>query len=246
MKIFVYYTPAQVPSLIGSSAGNPQPDCAVAVDVLRATTSIATALAGGAEAIEVFADLEALEQASGKYPSDHILKAAERGGSKVSGYDLGNSPFEYTPAVVKGKRIFMSTTNGTKALQKIQEAPHVVTCALINLKAVAEFIDQTLPNNLWIACSGWENSFSLEDTACAGALIDLLDNNHKITWGNDEAIGALALYRQWQNNLEDLLNLASHGQRLCKLGASADLTYCATRNTHSIVPRQIAPGVIGL
>lgn len=246
MKIFVYHAPAQVPSLGSSSSTHPQPDCAIAVDVLRATTSIATALSSGAEAIEVFADLESLEQASANYPSDQILKAAERGGSKVSGYDLGNSPFEYTPAVVKGKRIFMSTTNGTKALQKIQEAPRVVTCALINLSAVAEFINLTLPNTIWIACSGWENSFSLEDTVCAGALISALENTHKVSWGNDEAIGALALYRQWQNKLEELMHLASHGQRLLKLGTTADLSYCAALNTHSIVPKQIAPGILSV
>lgn len=237
MKIFVYHTPAQVP------AHAPLPECAIAVDVLRATTSIATALAAGAEAIEVFADLEALEQASAQYPPQKVLKAAERGGSKVSGYDLGNSPFEYVAEVVRGKRIFMSTTNGTKALHRVQNVPHVLACALVNLGSVVEFLAESQPQQVWIVCSGWEGSFALEDTVCAGGVIAHLEPKVSLTWGNDEAIAALSLYRQWHNKLEELLHHASHGQRLIKLGADADLTYCATLNSLRVLPQQTEAGI---
>ncbi|MFN3926676.1 MAG: 2-phosphosulfolactate phosphatase family protein [Pseudanabaenaceae cyanobacterium] len=238
MKISVYHTPAQVPAHV------PIPECAIAVDVLRATTSIATALAAGASAIEVFADLEALEQASAKYPPEMVLKAAERGGSKVSGYDLGNSPFEYSAEVVKGKRIFMSTTNGTKALYRVQAVPYVVACALVNLGSVVEFLVDSHPASVWIVCSGWEGNFALEDTVCAGAVIAHLEAKLALTWGNDEAIAAVALYRQWHNKLEELLHHASHGQRLIRLGAVADLSYCATVNSLQVLPQQKQPGVL--
>jgi len=237
MKIFVYHTPALVPAV-----GNP--DCAIAIDVLRATTSIATALASGAEAIEVFADLEALEQASAQYPAELTLKAAERGGSKVSGYDLGNSPFEYSEEVVKGKRIFMTTTNGTRALQRVKDVPHVVAGALVNLQSVVNFLHDLDPAVVWIVCAGWEGNFALEDTVCAGAILAHLQKLRNLAFGNDEAIAALALYQQSHNQLEELLRYASHGQRLARLGATADLTYCAGLNSLYVLPKQSAPGVL--
>jgi 2-phosphosulfolactate phosphatase len=237
MKIFVYHTPALVPA-VGI------PDCAIAIDVLRATTSIATALASGAEAIEVFADLEALEQASANYPAELTLKAAERGGSKVSGYDLGNSPFEYSAEVVKGKRIFMTTTNGTRALQRVKDAPHVVAGSLVNLQSVVSFLHELDPAVVWIVCAGWEGNFALEDTVCAGGILMHLQKQHNLTYGNDEAIAAVALYQQWHNQLEELLRHASHGQRLAKLGVTTDLSYCAVLNSLDVLPKQTAPGVL--
>jgi 2-phosphosulfolactate phosphatase len=88
----------------------------VAIDVLRATTTIAAALAAGAEAVEVFADLQSLQAASRSWPASKRLLAGERGGKTVTGFDLGNSPREYTPERVRDQRIFMSTTNGTRTL----------------------------------------------------------------------------------------------------------------------------------
>jgi 2-phosphosulfolactate phosphatase len=237
MKICVYHTPAFVPTV-----GNP--DCAIAIDVLRATTSIATALAAGAEAVEVFADLEALEQASAHHPAELTLKAAERGGSKVSGYDLGNSPFEYTEKVVKGKRIFMTTTNGTGALQRVKDVPHVVAGSLVNLGSVVSFLSNLKPSLVWIVCAGWEGNFALEDTVCAGGILAHLQTQQSFTFGNDEAIAAVALYQQWQDQLEELLRHASHGQRLIKLGVGSDLSYCAVLNSLDVLPKQIAPGVL--
>jgi 2-phosphosulfolactate phosphatase len=237
MKIFVYHTPAFVPT-VGT------PDCAIAIDVLRATTSIATALASGAEAIEVFADLEALEQASAHHPAELTLKAAERGGSKVSGYDLGNSPFEYSEEVVKGKRIFMTTTNGTRALQRVKDVPHVVAGSLVNLQSVVNFLLELAPAVVWIVCAGWEGNFALEDTVCAGAILAHLQKQQNCTHGNDEAIAAVALYQQWYNQLEELLRHASHGQRLAKLGVTSDLSYCAGLNSLDVLPKQTAPGVL--
>jgi 2-phosphosulfolactate phosphatase len=235
MKLSVFHTPELAP--VGEL-----PDCAIAVDILRATTTIATALAAGAEAVQVFADLDTLIQTSKSHPAELRLRSAERGGGTVEGFDLGNSPFDYTPEVVKGKRIFMSTTNGTRALQRIQAAPVVLTCAMINLSTVVNYLKQTRPETIWVVGSGWEGSYSLEDTACAGAIADGLEGDCE--WGNDEAIAALTLYQTWRDRLEDLFRHASHGQRLLRLDGAADIALCAKLDLIQVLPKQTSPGVL--
>ena len=120
MKLFVYHTPEATPT-------DSLPDCAVVIDVLRATTTIASALNAGAEDVRAFSDLDKLTKESENYPSDKRLRAGERGGAKVEGFDLGNSPLDVTPEVVKGKKLFLSTTNGTRALQRVENAAILIT-----------------------------------------------------------------------------------------------------------------------
>jgi 2-phosphosulfolactate phosphatase len=233
MKLFVYHTPELTPKLNF-------PDCAIAVDILRATTTISTALAAGAEAVQVFSNLDELAKTSELHPEALRLRSAERGGKTVDGFDLGNSPFDYTPEVVKGKRIFMSTTNGTRALQCIQSAPIVLAAAMINLGSVLAYLQETQPETVWIVASGWEGSYSLEDTACAGAIAA----NLNWEFGNDEAIAAKCLYQQWSDRLGELFHQASHGKRLLKLGGDLDIAYCASIDRVKVLPKQISPGVL--
>jgi 2-phosphosulfolactate phosphatase len=235
MKLFVYHTPELTPD-------NEIPECAIAVDILRATTTITTALAAGAEAVQVFADLDELIKTSNSHPDHLRLRAAERGGGTVEGFDLGNSPFDYTTEVVKDKRIFMSTTNGTRSLQRVKNAPTVLAAAMINLGSVLDYLKQAQPETVWIVGSGWEGSFSLEDTACAGAIASGLDG--LCEWGNDEAIAASSLYRQWSDRLEELFCAASHGQRLLRLNCRDDIAYCAKIDLVKILPKQASPGVL--
>ncbi len=231
MHIYVFHTPELVPDGV--------PDCAVAIDVLRATSTIATALANGAEAVHVYADLATLNTASAEFPADRVLRGGERGGKQVEGFDFGNSPLFLTRECVAGKRVFMSTTNGTRALQRIQHAPVVLAAALVNVGFVASFIESQSFETVWLVGSGWQGSYSLEDTVCAGALVARLGGA-----ANDEAIAAAALYSTWQHNLPKLLEKASHGQRLLNLGCSTDLLYCATLDSVEALPRQQAPGVL--
>ena len=106
------------------------PDIAVVIDVLRATTTISWALNNGADAIQVFADLDLLKESAMKWQADERVMLGERGGKKIEGFDLGNSPLSVTKKVVNGKRLFMSTTNGTKSLQKVQNAKHLFAMGL--------------------------------------------------------------------------------------------------------------------
>ncbi|MEH2139789.1 2-phosphosulfolactate phosphatase family protein [Nostoc sp.] len=241
MKLFVYHTPELTPT-------GKAPECAIAVDVLRATSTIATVLAAGGEAVQVFSDLDRLIEVSEKWPSEKRLRAGERGGAKVPGFELGNSPLDCTPELVQGRRLFISTTNGTRALQRVQDSPNLLAAALINRAAVVQFVIKKQPETVWIVGSGWEGSFSLEDTVCAGAIAHSLLEQTKLSpeeiAGNDEVVGAIALYSQWQDNLLGLFHQASHGQRLLRLDCQEDLKYCSQTDILDVLPIQHETGVL--
>ena len=241
MKLFIYHTPELTPT-------DKTPDCAIVVDVLRATSTIATVLASGGEAVQAFCDLDQLIGVSDNWPPEKRLRAGERGGAKVTGFELGNSPLDCTPEVVRGRRLFISTTNGTRALQRVQDSPIVLAAALINRAAVVKFLLEKQPEIVWIVGSGWEGTFSLEDTVCAGAIAHSLLAQCQISpaelAGNDEVISAIALYAQWQNDLLGLFHHASHGQRLLRLESHEDLKYCAQTDILDVLPIQQEPGVL--
>jgi 2-phosphosulfolactate phosphatase len=238
MKLFVYHTPEAVPRT------GAVPDCAIAVDVLRATSTIATALNAGAEGIQAFSDLQTLIDVSESWNPSQRIRIGERGGKTVEGFDLGNSPLDCTPERVKDARIFISTTNGTRALECIQSAKTVLTAALINRASVVQYLLEHQPETVWIVGSGWEGSYSLEDTGCAGAVVDGVLAAGKLLLqdlaGNDEAVAAVMLYRSFQYDLVSLLEHASHGHRLVGLKLYEDLKYCAQIDALQVLPIQQA------
>lgn len=249
MEIFVYHTPDQVPDLSGKARKGgltlDMPACAIVIDVLRATTTMATALESGADGIQVFDDIDALFRASARWPAERRLLAGERGGEQIEGFDLGNSPAECTPARVAGKRLFMSTTNGTRALERVQRVPILLTAALTNRAAVVRYLLQEQPHTVWIVAAGWRGGFSLEDTICAGAIAHALSvERDSDCAGDDEAIAAMALFEQWQSRLPQLLRYAHHGRGLAALGCDADLDYCARLDSVKVVPLQVKPGLL--
>lgn len=241
MKVSIFHTPELTP--VPTVA-----QCAIAVDVLRATSTMVTALSAGAEAVQVFSDLAELLNVSDTWPADKRIRAGERGGATVDGFDFGNSPLDCTPERVTGSRLFISTTNGTRALQCVQSAPMVLAAALINRQAVVQYLLDHEPETVWIVCSGWEGSFSLEDTVCAGAIVDHLMTEMGCSLdeisGNDEVVGAVTLYQHWRDRLLELFKQASHGKRLLRLNCLEDLQYCAQTDVLNIVPVQREPGVL--
>lgn len=248
MLISYFHTSEAVPDVKPVEAGGP--DAAVVIDVLRATTTIAWALHNGAEAVQAFADLEALKAAAAAWPAEHRLTAGERGGSKVEGFDLGNSPLAVTEERVKGKRIFLSTTNGTRSLDRVRGVPLLLTASLPNRNAVAQRLIDAHCRRVWIVGSGWEGDYSLEDSLAAGAVasaaIEKAVAPHiGVACANDEMLAALALWQQWRHDTETCLRAASHGQRLIGLGDhDADFHCCAAVDELTIVPIQAEPGVI--
>ena len=237
MKLFVYHTPESTPE-------DSLPDCAVVIDVLRATTTIATVLNSGAEAVQTFSDIDKLMHVSQQWLPEKRIRAGERGGAKVEGFDLGNSPLDCTSDTVAHKRFFLTTTNGTRALQRVEKSPTVITAAMINRQSAVNYLLKTQPETVWLVGSGWEGGYSLEDTVCAGAIADTLLKDETIEVGNDEVIAATALYRQWQDNLLEMFHRSSHGQRLLRLNCHEDLQYCAKSDIMEILPIQKEPGVL--
>jgi 2-phosphosulfolactate phosphatase len=248
VQISYFHTSEAVPPVQPVAEGGP--DAAVVIDVLRATTTIAWSLENGAEAIQAFADLDSLEAAAAAWPADQRLKAGERGGQRVEGYDLGNSPLAVTHERVGGKRIFISTTNGTRSLVAVREVPLLLTACLPNRTAVARRLIERDARVVWIVGSGWEGDYSLEDSLAAGAVasaaMELAVAPHRgVSCGNDEMLAALALWQQWRHDTETCLRAASHGQRLIRLGDhDADFACCAAVDSLTIVPVQAEPGVL--
>ena len=223
------------------------PETAVVIDVLRATTTIALALHNGAEAVETFADLDQLKRTSSKWPQSLRLLVGERGGKRIKGFDLGNSPTDVVPERVSGKRLFMSTTNGTRSLQAVRNAKNLFTMAFPNRSAVAEKLLSDQPKHLCILGSGWEGNYSLEDSLAAGSLAAYLfeKSPEAIHVMNDELTAALALWDRWKNDLEGCLRLASHGKRLAGLGNhDNDFKFCSSLDQLPVIPTQAEPGVL--
>ena len=240
MQISYFHVPAEMPQDL-------RPDAAVVIDVLRATTTIAWSLHNGAEAVQAFASLDDLRAAAAAWPADARLLLGERGGQMLEGFDLGNSPVAVTPERVAGKRLFMSTTNGTRALDRVREVPLLLTAALPNREAVAQRLLAKQPSHVAVVGSGWEGAYSLEDSLAAGAL------GHRLleldptgsSAANDELTAAVSLWRQWQSEPEACLRTATHGQRLIRLGDhDADFRCCAGLDQLSVVPTQVEPGVL--
>ena len=165
----------------------------------------------------------------------------------IDGFDLGNSPVAVTSDLVKGKRLFMSTTNGTRALNKVSGAKVVYTMALINRRAVAEKLILNQPKEVLILGSGWEGSYSLEDSLAAGALaLYIKENfNSEVNIFNDELQASLALWNVWKNDILKCLKTATHGKRLTSLGDyEDDFKCCSELDCLDIVPIQVERGVI--
>jgi 2-phosphosulfolactate phosphatase len=180
MKIDAILSPAELPALAGRDLRD---TACVVFDVLRATSTIVTALHNGAKAVIPVAEISEALAIRQKQPG--VLLGGERDGVKIranqtgSGdFDLGNSPREYTSEKVRGKTIVSTTTNGTRALRVCAGAQTVLAASFLNLTATAQFIRQLQPGQILLVCAGTRENMADEDVLAAGALCELL-----IRWG---------------------------------------------------------------
>lgn len=158
--------------------GGPPPDVAVVIDVLRATTTLLHAFARGAAAARAVNDPEAAWRVARELPPGSTLLCGERGGARIPGFDLGNSPREYVTEFVFGRTLLMVTTNGTRALVRTKDARRQALAGFVNLAAVARRLRVLAVEadtfEAWIVAAGKEDEPGDEDTACALALLDAL------------------------------------------------------------------------
>ncbi|NOU97686.1 2-phosphosulfolactate phosphatase [Paenibacillus sp. LMG 31456] len=208
----------------------------IVIDVLRATSTMLTALAHGCRAI---IPVETVLQAKQLQQPGYLL-GGERACKKIPGFDYGNSPFEYMDDKITGKHLIMTTTNGTRAIQKSLKASTIIAASLLNGKACAKEA-AALRRDIVILCSGTQDIYSLEDGICAGQLIEELQDILLSTGGiepeiNDLGLSMLYAYRQVQGNMTQALLNCSNGKRLSKLGFTDDIIYCSRLNLIDLVP----------
>src|SRR5580765_2276180 len=229
MRVHVALTPAEFPGLdLGDRA-------AVAVDVLRATTTLVAACAAGCARIVPVADRAAAEAAAAQYPAAEVLLAGERGGSMIEGFDLGNSPLEYVAERVAGRTLIFTTTNGTEAMLHAARAPAAATAALVNVVAAARWaLDQD--RDLTVLCAGERRAFSLEDAVCAGLLVGHVLAEMPSADLTDAALAALRLGEHYGTRLDRLAVESEWGRHLARHGRAADLDACLRLGISSQVP----------
>ena len=217
----------------------------VVIDVLRATSVMVQAISQGALEILPSASAEEAFQMAKVFPQDSRLLGGERESKKVPGFDLGNSPKEYVAERVRGKKLILATTNGTKAFHLVSSGKEILVESFFNIGAVAERCLES-GRDLLIFPSGDQGDFSLEDTICGGMLIELITRKGKKSISlTDASYGAQILYQGFKNNLLGAFQLSHHGKELIIRGFEDDLVYCAQIDITNIVP-EFKAGVIGV
>jgi 2-phosphosulfolactate phosphatase len=210
------------------------------VDLLRASTSIAVALASGARAILPATSTEEALRIAQNLERDQVVLAGERKSVRIEGFALGNSPLEFTPEAVGGKSVVLTTTNGTQALVAAQGAKEVIVAAAVNFSVVAQRLRAALETSgdLVILCSGHDRQFAIEDAFAAGRLTKVLlpEGGLRRVAVNDAAIAALEIARHFGEKWLRALKVSRHGQELAALGFAEDLRVCGTQDTHPIIP----------
>jgi len=208
----------------------------VLIDILRASTSICQALQAGASSVIPVEEPGEAAQLREQLGSQNALLAGERKGFKIDGFDLGNSPREFTADMVKDRIIVMTTTNGTRLYARAAKSPLAVTGAFVNIAAVVDRVAAEA-RDLVILCAGTEGDFSPEDTLCGGMLIDRLEHRlgSKPTC-NDAAVLARLFYDHNRDKLSEAVANGAHGRYLIEHGMGEDVVFAAKTDTIPVAP----------
>lgn len=214
---------------------------AVVIDVLRATTAMSHALAAGCEAVIPCLEVEEAKAVAASLPPGTALLGGERGGLPIPGFDLGNSPGDYTPERCRGKTLVITTTNGTRAILASLDADRVLIASFANLAATARELLRELngdpPRPVHLVCAGTEGEISLEDTLFAGALYHAISyfEERFTPAGNDSAQLAMAAAPRDLSTLSRALRLGRGGQNVERIGLGPDIDEAARVDTLSFL-----------
>jgi 2-phosphosulfolactate phosphatase len=221
---------------------------AVVIDVLRSTTTIVHALAAGALEVIPCAEVEEARAVACQFPSDRVVLGGERGGLPVKGFDLGNSPEDYTADRLRGKTLVITTTNGTRAMAHAQSASQIFLGAFVNVSALCEQLQRR--QAIHVLCSGTDGQSSDDDILLAGLLVDRLQRRDGLGYRlNAQAITAqemwlhtfalpLALGAETlePERLAEALYDTPGGRNLAALGFDEDILAAAQIDRFDIVP----------
>ena len=217
------------------------------IDVLRATSTICQALASGAREVLPFVEIDEALVAANWAGRENVVLGGERRGLRIKEFDLGNSPSEYTASAIQGRPVFITTTNGTRALQHARFAKDVVAASLLNLSAIVASLKNE--PQIDILCAGTDGSETSEDILLAGAIVHGLMSGDSSRWTVNE--NANAARSEWEaivaasevdgKTLHQLvassLNASLGGQNCIEVGNGSDNLYCAQVDLLRVVPR---------
>ena len=226
MKIDVCYTPELIYQFDVTDK------TVVVIDILRATSCMVAGLASGVEKIKPVASVEECESLG----KAGYLMAGERDGKKLPQFQLGNSPFDYMDASVKGKKIAATTTNGTRAIDLSKDAPEVLIGAFLNLKSIVAHLSKS-ERDILLFCAGWKGKYNLEDSLFAGAVIDGLKKQAELD--TDAATSAFYLYEGMKDDLYYYISRSNHAKRLTKFGIMKDIEFCSRVNEFDVLPKLV-------
>jgi 2-phosphosulfolactate phosphatase len=206
----------------------------VVFDVLRATTSIAAALAARAREIQVFDSLDSAKSAAATC-RDSVLLCGEHQCLPPPGFDLGNSPGTFTADICNGRRLFLSTTNGTRALVAARNAASLYTAALVNAGAVAKSLAEQR-HDVTLLCAGTNGQLAMEDLVGAGAVIHAMRKHISPEVHEDVTRLAERLFDSHRDHLFDLLRSSQGGQNILAAGLDPDIEFAARLDVLNVVP----------
>ena len=210
-------------------------DVAIVIDVLRCSSTMIAALANGIKEIK---PVETLEEAFALRANeqDSIL-AGERMGLKPDGFDLGNSPLAFVSGNQRGKKVILTTTNGTRAIKQVYECKWALIGAFLNAGVVANVALNLAKKNqigITMLLAGSTGNLYLEDFICAGLLSSkLMSTNAKL---NDSAFSSMLSWKKAEENLKEIIKNSQHGKYLGDIGYEKDVDFCSNLDVYSIVP----------
>lgn len=207
----------------------------VVIDVLRATSTIVTAFMNGAKGVIPVEDMGEASRISQSVDSDNYLLCGEKDGTKIDGYDLGNSPLEYSRDTVEGKTLIFNTTNGTKAIKKSLGSATIYIASFLNLGSIVNALSVE-KNEIVLLCAGWKGRLALEDMLLAGNIIHNLSGGSLSDMANDGAKVAFGLYEKYGNDISSVIFQSNHAQRLKQIVGTDDLEYCAQTDICNLLP----------
>ena len=209
----------------------------VVIDVLRAATTVVTALANGARAVIPFESADEPVTFSKQYERSEIRLAGERKMQRIAGFDLGNSPLEYTRDIVQGRTILYSTTNGTSALLATSGAKVCFFAAFVNCAATVKAVRSASrrDEDVLIVCAGHDRRATIDDVVCAGRMARAIARGRTaVTWGDAARLAAM-VERRYATGIEKLRDDAKHAQSLDAAGFAADVAACLSIDTQPLV-----------
>lgn len=207
---------------------------AVVIDMFRATSVIVTALNNGCEEVIPFLTIEETLESSEELNREEYILGGERRAVKIDGFDLSNSPLEYTKEVVEDKKVLITTTNGTRTLTKSNSAKRIIIAAMINAKAVADKLLE-INEDVVIINAGTNGNFSMDDYICSGYIINEMlkvDNQIELT---DISKTANMIYEN-NSDIISYVKEATHYSVMKSLELDNDIEYCIKKSIFNNIP----------